>query len=123
MQSPGVLCGMLVNTRYEEGFDDGYKRGSEVTTKNAFEDGYHRGKDKANGHLRHAFENEIRHLKWVIQKLESKPENERDGDIAQQNVARAVEDWLYGAWQKVSKDNIPRLVRLTALPVQSLLLL
>lgn len=95
-----------VAAAYKEGFDDGYGMGSKVATNNAFNAGYDRGKDSANGNLRQAFENEIRHLKWVIQKLESKPEDERDGDIAQQNVAKAVDGWLYGAWQKASKDNI-----------------
>ena len=89
-----------------EAYQAGYAQGQKFATKNAFKEGYRCGKNEKQGNLRQAYENEIRHLKWVVSKLESKPEGERDGDIAKQNVARAVEDWLYGAFQKVSKDDI-----------------
>lgn len=91
---------------YEEGFNEGYDKGVRYVTKGAFENGYSAGKKVNTDNLRLAYDNEIRHLKWVIGKLESKPEEERDGDIAQQNVAKTADGWIYGAWQKVSKENI-----------------
>lgn len=96
----------IYDSAYYKGYNTGYDVGAENSSKSAFAAGYSKGKEEANGNLRCAYDNEIKHLKWVISKLESNPEGERDGDIAQQNVAIAAEDWLYGAWQKVAKDDI-----------------
>lgn len=91
---------------YVRGYEKGYDVGRKVISKNAFEAGYSKGKEDHNDNIRLAYENEIRHLKWVIGKLESKPEGERDGDIAHQNAAKTDDGWMYGAWQKVSEENI-----------------
>lgn len=91
---------------YKKGVRDGYEEAKEYSTKEAFEAGYRRGKEDHNDNIRLAYDNEIRHLKWVIGKLESKPEGERDDDIAHQNVAKTDDGWMYGAWQKVSVENI-----------------